>query len=279
MYPNLNDLHYFIEIARTGNVTQAAVRLGVTQPTLSVAIVRLENSLGEKILLRSKKGVKLTPAGRILLAHAKGLIFDWEKVQSKALASHIETKGVFKIGCHPSVAIYSLPKALASLLQENTELEITLLHDLSRKVLDEIIAVNIDIGIVVNPFRHPDLVIKKVCTDEVKLWHAQGSYNTDVIIADLDLLQTQSILKKFKKSDLATKRFIKSSNLEVITALTKAGAGLGLIPTRVAQQESSLQALQGSPIFKDEICLAYRMESRSIKAVQVIADAIQKAMT
>ncbi len=274
MYPNLNDMYYFLEIASTGNLTQAAVRLGVSQPTLSVAIVRLENNLGEKILLRSKKGVQLTPAGQILLLHAKNLILNWENVKSKALASHIEAKGVFKIGCHPSVAIYSLPQILTNVLRENSKLEFNLIHDLSRKVLDEVIAVNIDIALVVNPVRHPDLILKKICTDDVKLWHSNNYYNKDVIIADFDLIQTQTILKKLKKSDLASKRIIKSSNLEVIAALTNAGVGLGILPTRVAMQHSSLRALTNSPLFKDDIYLAYRVELKEIAAIKILTTAI-----
>lgn len=278
MYPNLTDLHYFLEIAHTKNVTQAATRLGVTQPTLSMALVRLENSLGAKLLQRSKKGVSLTPAGRTLLAHAKNLIQEWENVQAKALASHNDVKGIFSIGCHPSVALYTLPQMLPHLIQQNPELEIQLIHDLSRKIIDGIIAVNIDIGIVVNPIRHPDLVIKKICEDEVTLWRSEHHYNHDVIIADEDLIQSQHILKKLKKTGLNPKRFIKSSNLEVVAALTKAGVGVGILPTRVAKHHGALKALSAAPRLKDEICVAFRMESRSIKAVQIISEAIQTAL-
>lgn len=278
MYPNLTDLRYFQEIAHTGNVTQAATRLGVTQPTLSVALVRLENSLGAKILQRSKKGVRLTPAGRTLLAHTKNLIQEWEGVQTKALASHHEVKGQFTIGCHPSVAQYTLPQMLPQLMRQYPELEIHLRHDLSRKVIDAIIDVSVDIGVVVNPLRHPDLIIKKVCEDEVSLWRSTESYNQDIIIVDSDLAQSQHILKRLKKVGLNPKRLINSSNLEVIATLTKSGAGIGVLPSRVARQHGNLKMITGSPIFKDEICIAYRMESRSIKAIQILSKSLQEAL-
>ncbi len=278
MYPNLTDLRYFQEIAYTGHDTQAATRLGVTQPTLSVALVRLETSLGTQILQRSKKGVHLTPAGRTLLAYTKNLIQEWESVQTKALASHNEVKGQFTIGCHPSVAQYTLPQMLPQLLRAHQELDIHLYHDLSRKVIDAIIDVDIDIGVVVNPIRHPDLIIKKICEDEVTLWRSTGSYNQDVMIADLELTQSQHILKRLKKVGLNPKRFIKSSNLEVIATLTKSGTGIGILPSRVAKQHKNLKPIPNSPVFKDEICIAYRMESRQIKAIQVISDALQIAL-
>ena len=240
--------------------------------------MRLETSLGTQILQRSKKGVHLTPAGRTLLAYTKNLIQEWESVQTKALASHNEVKGQFTIGCHPSVAQYTLPQMLPQLLRAHQELDIHLYHDLSRKVIDAIIDVDIDIGVVVNPIRHPDLIIKKICEDEVTLWRSTGSYNQDVMIADLELTQSQHILKRLKKVGLNPKRFIKSSNLEVIATLTKSGTGIGILPSRVAKQHKNLKPIPNSPVFKDEICIAYRMESRQIKAIQVISDALQIAL-
>lgn len=278
MYPNLSDLRYFNEIAITENVTQAAIRLGVTQPTLSVAIQRLEASLGEQILIRSKKGVRLTPAGRTLLVHSKNLIQVWENVQTKAFANHNEVKGQFTIGCHPSVALYTLPQIMPELLRENQELEIHLFHDLSRKIIDAILDAKVDIGVVVNPVRQPDLIIKKICDDQVVLWRSEKAFDRDVLIADSDLTQSLSIMKKLKSSGIKPKRFIKTSNLEVIASLTKAGAGVGIIPSRVAHQHGGLKVLQGSPVFRDEICLAYRMESRGIKAIEVLGSNLMKAL-
>lgn len=277
MYPNMSDLNYFIEIASTGNLTQAATRLGVTQPTLSLALQRLESSLGAGLLLRSKKGVSLTPAGRTLLAHSRKLLQEWEGVQTKALASHHELKGTFTLGCHPSVALFSLPQFLPDLIRKHADLEIHLFHGLSRAVVDQVIAVNVDLGIVVNPLRHPDLVIKKVCEDEVMLWRGEASVPKDVIIADADLNQSQQIMKRFKKSGIEPKRFVRSSSLEVVASLTQSGGGLGILPSRVARRYG-LKAVAQSPVFKDEICVVYRTESRSIKTVQILAAEIERAL-
>lgn len=280
MYPNLTDLRYFIEIAQVENVTQASIRLGVTQPTLSVALNRLEDSLGTRLLQRSKKGVQLTPAGRTLLAQARDLIQKWESVQAKTLASHEEVKGQFTIGCHPSVALYSLPQVLPELVLENQGLDIRLFHDLSRKVLDQIIAVKADIGIVVNPTRHPDLVIKKVCDDEVTFWVSdqKKTIPEDVIISDPELLQTKELIRKTKKLGYEIKRSIESSNLEVVAELTRAGCGVGILPARVAQRVGQLKRVKSAPVFKDEICIVYRGESRSVKAIKAIAEKIEQGL-
>lgn len=280
MYPNLSDLRYFIEISSTGNVSQAALRLGVTQPTLSLALNRLEDCVGTKLFQRSKKGVSLTPAGRSLLSQSKKLIQDWEAIQSKSLANHTEVKGQFTLGCHPSVALYSLPQCLPDLLTQYSDLEITLVHDLSRKILDGIVAVDIDIGIVVNPVRHPDLIIKTICHDEVSFWTSSKRKNIpkDILICDPELMQTQDLLRKIKKTGYEFNRRVRSSNLEVVAELTEAGAGVGVLPGRVAARYPHLQMLKGLPTFKDEISVVYRAESRAVKAVQIIADELVKAL-
>ena len=280
MYPNLTDLHYFIEIAQLGSLTQAAGRLGLSQPTLSVAINRLEAILGTSLLQRSKKGVQLTPAGRTLLAQARKLIQDWEAVQSKALASHEEVKGQFTIGCHPAVAMYTLPDCLPALMQEHSELEIHLFHDLSRKVLDQVLNVKVDIGIVVNPTQHPDLIIKKVCDDVVTFWISDShkAAPQDVVISDPDLLQTKDLLRKTKKAGFDFKRSIESSNLQVVAELAQSGCGIGILPTRVALKTGGLRRLKNAPILNDEICIIYRAESRKVLAIKTISNAIEKAL-
>ena len=74
MLPNPNDLRFFIEVSRTHNLSRAAERLGVTQPALSQGMRRLEQNIGQQLLLRGKGGVKLTKCGEKLVFKAKHLL-------------------------------------------------------------------------------------------------------------------------------------------------------------------------------------------------------------
>ena len=67
MLPSPTEILYFNEIAKTSNLSRAAERLGVTQPTLSLALKRLEDTIGMPLMIRSKTGVQLTRAGQKLL--------------------------------------------------------------------------------------------------------------------------------------------------------------------------------------------------------------------
>jgi LysR family transcriptional regulator, cell division regulator len=288
MPPNYTDITYFIEVAQTGNISRAAERLGITQPSLSSAMKRLEDSIGATLFIRGRTGVQLTKPGTELLQRGRLLLVSWEHLKADINKRETGVSGQYIIGCHPSVGLYSLSRFLPELVQKHPELEIKLAHDLSRKITEKVISFEIDFGIVVNPIRHPDLVIIDLWMDDVSFWTANKPSSTQrldpaagVLICDLNLLQVQKILDELGKQNHGFKRLIQSSNLEVITDLTAAGVGVGILPTRVATRIPSqkLKPLdERLPVFRDEICLVYRADSQKTKASQTIIDAIRKSL-
>ena len=78
MLPSHSDLHYFLAIAQAGNLTHAATRLGISQPSLSLAMQRLETAMGSSLIIRSRLGVKLTKAGERLLLDTRRLMDEFE---------------------------------------------------------------------------------------------------------------------------------------------------------------------------------------------------------
>jgi DNA-binding transcriptional LysR family regulator len=284
MLPSASDLRYFIEVSQSKNISRAAERLGITQPSLSLAIRRTEDSLGTQLLIRSKSGVQLTPSGQRFVQHAKFLIDEWEKVKAQTLNIESEICGRYIIGCHPSVALYSLPGFLPQLLSDYPRLEIHLKHDHSRKIVEEVISHKIDLGIVVNPVPHPDLVITELCKDTVTLWKLKGSqkkHNEAPLIFDPDLLQSQDIVKKLKKGKFNFQRTVHTSNLEVTRCLIECDTGIGILPTRVATMDNKipLENLPEAPKFKDRICLVFRADAIKTKAAQEIRQRIKSIFT
>ncbi|MGE3758670.1 MAG: LysR family transcriptional regulator [Pseudobdellovibrionaceae bacterium] len=286
MLPAPQDLQYFVEVASSLNISRAAERLGIAQPSLTLAMKRLEDSIGVPLLVRSKKGVTLTPAGRQLLSETKKLLQIWEEIRGKSVSSQTEIKGRFSIGVHPSVALYALTPILGPVLNEHSEVEIELKHDHSRKITEAVIKMEVDLGIVVNPVRHGDLVMKKIYDDEVTVWVGPGKSNVQnyksgdaVLICDPALLQTQDLLQKLKRSAIHYKRTITSSNLEVITDLVSNGAGIGILPGHIANRGLNLKRIPEAPSFKDQIFLISRIENRNIVGLQTLIKAISQTST
>ena len=275
--PSPSELNYFVEVASTLNISRAAERLGISQPSLSLAIQRLEASFGIPLLLRGKSGVRLTPAGQKLVVQARSLLGEWENIRSVALKDETEISGRFTIGCHVSVALFSLNRFLPHLLQEYPAIEFKLAHDLSRRITEAVVSYKVDFGIVVNPVAHPDLVIRQLFFDEVSLWIGPESCNRDVLVCDAELIQSQSIMKQFASKGFNFKRTITSTSLEVVTSLTAAGAGVGILPRRIAtgnKKDGLKPFAKNSPKFHDQICLVYRADTQKSLAARTMANAI-----
>lgn len=287
MLPSFNDLSYFFEVSQTKNISRAAERLGITQPSLSSAIKRLEDSLGTQLLVRSRTGVQLTKAGVQLATKGRLFLLNWEQLKSEVNRRELSVAGEYVLGCHPSVALFTLPHFLPKLVQDFPEIEIKLIHDLSRKITEGVISSAIDFGIVVNPVKHPDLVIKDLYTDVVGFWVSKKVSPTQkpesgeaVLICDNNLSQVQKLQIELQKKKIHFRRVIHSSNLEVITELVMSGVGIGILPSRVATRHSSfeLQPLKQFPQFKDRISLVYRGDSQKTKGHTVIIDSIKNSL-
>jgi len=286
MIPSATDLTYFLEVAKTENVSRAAERLGISQPSLSTAIQRLEHSVGAVLFVRSKRGVVLTQAGKQLLTRSRELLHLWEHVRSGALASVNEVQGSYRIGCHPSVARKAMPLFLPQLLESHPDLDISISHDMSHRVTNDVISMRTDIGIVANPVRHPDLVIQPLYKGEMTLWYSAAKKyplqdiqsGKAVLIYHHELLQVQNLLKVLEKKGFRFARTITSSNLEVISDLVGHGAGVGIMPAPVALRVPyKLKPVKDVPVMADDHCMIYRVENKNVRAMQVICAAIRNA--
>ena len=284
MNPSFTDIQYFQEVASALNITKAANRLNVTQPTLSASVKRLEGTLGVDLLVRSKSGVELTKAGAEFQAHSRNLLLQWDQLRANVVNRKEEICGDYIIGAHPSVALFSLSNFLPELMKDHKDLNIKLVHDLSRKITEQTISFKIDFGIVVNPIAHPELVIKELCKDEVSFWTASKvsslQKNNGVLICDPELSQSQFLVRSVVKKGIGFSRQIETSNLEVIADLVHSGAGIGILPSRVATRVPSYQLKRASgnwPVFKDKICLIYRANNQKNLASKAIIHAIKSA--
>ena len=270
MIPNPYDIKYFHVVAETLNLSRAAERLGVVQPTLSGALKRLEDSIGKPLFIREKSGLSLTRAGEEFLKGSKSLFDSWEKLSSNISQLDMTPSGRYTLGLHPSIALYSLRPIMSELVKYK-EIEINFSHGLSREILEMVVSRKVDVGLVINPIKHNDLVLKRICTDRVGLWASSGSAD-DVLIYDPSLTQSQALMKKME----GYKKHMTSSNLEVIGELIQTGCGVGILPERVAKRFKGLKPVSDK-WFVDELYLVYRADQSRTAGFKVIIDTILKA--
>jgi DNA-binding transcriptional LysR family regulator len=276
MMYRITDITNFIAASSCATIIQAAKKLEISQPALSESLKRLEKDLGYILFYRSRSGIQLTPTGKIFLLKALKLAQAINHLDILSDDENIFSGRTITIGCHPTVAQYSIPKALAYLKTNAADYKIELRHDLSRNIQAEIQRGHIDIGVVINPTEVPDLVIQKLAVDTVGVWTSKTSEDFDTIICNLDLFQTQSILKKWKNKP---GKIISTDSLELICRLVDEKVGYGIIPERaVILSGFALKNIKSLPSFKDEICLLYRPEFGKDKSEKMTIAALKKAI-
>ncbi len=130
--PTIKQLEYFLVVAQTLHFRKAAVRLNVSQPTLSDQIKELEYRLGVTLLERSRQAVQLTSVGEELLERARYLLRDLDDLCDAAKSAADMLGGRLRLGVAPTVGPYLLPYVIPLLHQKYPKLKLHIREDRAR---------------------------------------------------------------------------------------------------------------------------------------------------
>ena len=115
---DLRDLRYFEVIAGHQHMGRASAQLHRTQPALTSAVRRLEEDTGMPLFERAGRGIKLSPAGEVLLKWARRMRFDVDDAKRELRALQGGMSGQVRLGIVPTAAQFLLPSAARRLLHE-----------------------------------------------------------------------------------------------------------------------------------------------------------------
>lgn len=283
MLPSPLDLTYFLEAANTLSLSRAARKLNVSQPSLTLAIKRLERLLNQCLFIRHKQGVTLTRAGTELFKNTHELMENWALIKLKVCQMHQEIRGRVTIGCNSTLAVL-LSGFLSELLTQYPSLEINLEHALTEKLIKEIICGHIDVGIVINPSHHSNIVLTKVADIEFAFWSSikiqaplDLSTNDTTIICDPNLPITQFLVSKLREKSSKNLRMISSNQFEVIAALIENGCGIGILPSCWAEKifANKLKKIKSIPSCTNPMYLAHNYQNKEVAVIQIIRKALK----
>jgi DNA-binding transcriptional LysR family regulator len=160
----LKHLRFVIALAEELHFGRAAARLYISQPPLSQHIKKLENELGTKLFLRTKRKVQLTEAGEILVEHGRRILSDVERtIQLVAKTGHGES-GNLRIGSLNS-ARHTLSDAIRVFARKYPHVRIEMLGILASERIEALHAGRIDVGFVNIPIEDPYLAVKPLFWD------------------------------------------------------------------------------------------------------------------
>lgn len=147
----IRSLRYFLEIAREENMTRAAERMHVSQPTLSKQMQDLERELGKKLFRRGSAGISLTDEGMLLRKRAEDIIAMADKTADEFKNLGELTGGDIYIGCAESYQIRYLAKVIKDLRKEYPLLKYHILSGDTAQVAERLDRGLLDLAVIVEP--------------------------------------------------------------------------------------------------------------------------------
>ncbi|MGN0223814.1 MAG: LysR family transcriptional regulator, partial [Muribaculaceae bacterium] len=145
----LQQLEYVVAVDKCHHFARAAEECGVTQPTLSTMLAKLEAELGVKLFVRSKSQVVTTDVGQLIVRQAQKVLDASRRIPQIAEESRGSLSGTFRIGILPTVAPYLLPLFFPQLLREHPEMGVRVVEMRTAEVRRALDAGDIDAAIVV----------------------------------------------------------------------------------------------------------------------------------
>lgn len=246
----LQQLRGFYEVAREGSFTRAARRLFLTQPAVSLQIKALEEELGEQLLERSGRTLRLTPAGNILLERARVVFGELEAAREEIESLRQVVRGRVVVGTSDTNCTYVLPEVLGEFCSAYPEVAVEVRNKMSSEVGQMVLEDRADFGMVTLPISHRSLRTEALFTREDVLICPAGHRLGRRRSVSLKTAATEPLLlleqgsrsrtmldEAFGAAGLHPQVAMDLGSIEVIKRFVEAGFGLAVVPRVSATRE------------------------------------------
>ena len=246
---NIEAMEYFQKIAELKSISKVADISHISQPALSQQIQKLEESLGQRLLIRSNRGVELTPAGKIVLKYTENIIRTYNELL-KGLEEG--EKSELKIEAESTLYNYCLPCALIRMREMFPTHNYHLISKSSDQIEEDILNDICEVGFTTNIPREEALVSHNVLKEKVVLVSAK-EYNfpekivlKEVLKHPLIILNKRCIIIENLESALNEQGYSineleiasKLDTTEAIKTLVKKGYGAAFLPYHAIKEDS-----------------------------------------
>jgi DNA-binding transcriptional LysR family regulator len=248
---DLKLLTTFREVAVRRSFSDAATALSFTQPAISQHVARLEDALGTRLLERDARGVKLTPAGEVLLRHASLLLDAARRAEEEVrLAAGIGRPRV-RIAAFASAAAGLVPGATRELRARRPDVELSLQVLEDEPALDALLSGRVDIALIVDSVLQPaprrsGVEYLPVCDDVLRLAVASDhplATRPSVALEELrdeaflitevagTCADSNVVLHAFREAGFDPNVAFASDDYQALQGMAASGIGVALIPT------------------------------------------------
>lgn len=286
-------LKYFLAVAHEENISAAAERLHVTQPTLSRQLKDLEDELGKTLFIRGSRRISLTEEGMILRKRAEEITALVQKTEDEITLSDEYISGDIYIGAGETDAMYLIARVMKKVQQQYPDIHFHIVSGNTSDLIDRFENGLLDFCILfteINELKYDSLKIP-ICdtwgvlmNKECKL--ADKKYITPEDLWDKPLIMSQQYDKdtptsRWLKRDVSSLNVVATYNL-VYNASRMAEEGLGYVlcfdKLINVTGDSNLRFVPLKPTVKASMCIAWKKYQTFTKAAKKFIEALQEEL-
>lgn len=292
----LTELRYIVTLAQEQHFGRAAERCNVSQPTLSIAVKKLEEELGVALFERTKLKVITTPLGEQIISKARKVLEQTADIRDIAETGRDQLNSPLAVGALYTVGPYLMPQFIPLLQELASGMPLYVEEGDSETLTRKLRAGELDVVIVSLPFNEPDVVTQPLFDEPFVVLMPENhrlAVCEAVSPADLDarevlLLdeghcfrdQVLTALPHLKPTDdQVARRFFQGSTLEALRLMVASGLGVTVLPMSAAQNSLYAPKLLttrpfAAPAPRRTLTMAWRVSFPRHKAIDVLRMAI-----
>jgi LysR family transcriptional regulator, low CO2-responsive transcriptional regulator len=289
---DFDQLRTFLEVAKQGSFSRAGQKVFRSQSAVSAQIRQIESEYGERLLDRSGKTVRLTPAGEVFREYAQGML-SLRDESLRAVADHgNDPRGVLALGANEATCLYVLPNVFAEYLRLYPSVQVSIYRNFSHKILERLDSGAIDVGIVTLPVKMPMLKVRTIFRDRLVLMVSADNPLAQHDKVPISMVVEQPLIlprtgftrrimdKLFRPYRDKLHVRMELPSIGMIKSFVAAGLGVSLISESFARDEVQsgkvkLIALKDNELSR-ELGLAYRRNRSLPRAAEVFIELLQR---
>ena len=288
----LTELQYIVALAKTKHFGNAAKACHVSQPTLSVAIKKLESSLGVSIFERHRNHIQLTDIGSSIVDQAQRVLLEASQIKEIAKTNQSQLNSPLKIGAIYTVAPYLFPTLIPAIKKRAPNMPLIIQEDYTENLREKLQKGELDAIFIALPFSAPDIIQKSLYDEQFvvvmrkdhKLAKKKHISKTDLKKEQVLLLGNKNCFRDqlikscpscYTNDDNQT---MEGASLETLRHMTASGFGITVLPSSATSIKYynkilCIKSFKTNPPQRT-IALAWRAGFTRTKAINAIIQSV-----
>jgi LysR family hydrogen peroxide-inducible transcriptional activator len=292
----LTELRYIVAVARERHFGRAAEACFVSQPTLSVAIKKLEEELDVKLFERGASEVSVTPLGEAIVRQAQSVLEQAAAIKEIAKRGKDPLSGALRLGIIYTIGPYLLPELVKNAIELTPQMPLMLQENFTVKLLDMLRTGELDCAIMAEPFpdtglaiaplydepflivvpkNHPLAGRKRVSADELKK-ETMLLLGTGHCFRD-HVLEVCPEFARFSSDAEGIRKSFEGSSLETIKHMVASGMGVTVVPQLSRPRDPQPHVVYipfEEPVPTRRVVLAWRRSFTRYEAIAALRNAV-----